>query len=1186
MNMCSNYYLSRILVTVLLSFSVMLSAQDITINEVMASNSRTLQDNDGRFPDWIELFNKTSTTIDLAGYSITDNKKEPRKYVFPSFTMSPSEFLVVYAAGDSATATILFWNTLVSSGDTWRYLLPSSEPPAAWRGPGYDDSSWSSGPGGIGYGDNDDATLTAATLSVYMRKRFQLSGAADAGDALFQIDYDDAFVAYLNGTEIARSNIGTAGIPPAYNSPSDGLHEATMYNGGQPESYTIGNINELLREGENVLAVQVHNQSASSSDLSSIPYLSVQLTGKPASPPPSELGLTVNDIYTGFKIDADGDTLYLYKPSGELADSAVITPQSTDISFGRKPDGTGPWYIFTNPTPGSANTSAGFDSYTPDEPVYSLPGGFYSTAITLGLSSDNPGDTIYYSTDGSEPGPGSDIYTGPLEISESVVIRARIIKAGFLPGRMATSTYITGRKPDLPVISVTTDPYNLWDNEYGIYVKGDNAEEESPFLGANFWQDWERPAHIEMYETDGTQAFSIDAGIKIFGNYSRSNPQKSLAVYARKMYGDKEINYKIFPDKPIEKFESIVLRNAGNDWFGAYSGSGSMMRDLITTSLSKNLNQDVQSNRQAVVFLNGEYWGIQNIREKVNEHYIESNHGVDADNINLLEGNAWVVQGTNQNYTSMISYIQAHDMSLDASYEYVSSKMDIDNYMKYVIANIFVFNGDWPGNNIKFWEPSDGTGKWRWIMFDTDFGFGIWDPNKVYDNTFAFALAENGEGWPNPPWSTYLLRSLMQNETFRNDFINTFADLLNTTFSAENVVSEIKSLKDNIDDEIVYHLEKWGAPAGEWGSSVQQWINVIDQITTFAIKRPVIITSQIEQMFAAGSSQQLRISIVTPEGGHVRVNSIMPDKFPWSGSYFSNIPIHITSITEPGYRFTGWTGASSDTLPSIDLVLASPQNLYAHFEKIPGASENPVVINEINYKSSPDSDSKDWVELYNHTTTQTDVSGWVLSDDTDDHQFVIAPGTVMDSGTYLVLCRDTASFSDIYPEVKTIQGDLGFGLSSSGEYVRLYTSTMRLEDSVFYDVSAPWPSAPNGSGYTLSLLSPGADNLLAENWASSRHPGGSPGSENFPKETEGIDLPPLAADIMIQCYPNPFSQTLGVSLLLNKHQQITISVYDLNGRKTAVIAKGMMSSGKHVFTWDASWLSSGIYIIRLETENS
>lgn len=373
------------------------------------------------------------------------------------------------------------------------------------------------------------------------------------------------------------------------------------------------------------------------------------------------------------------------------------------------------------------------------------------------LSAVSPTDSIFYTIDGSEPTQNDQLYSSPINLWKTTSIRARIIRSGHLPGAITTQTYLINESHNLPIVSVNTDPVNLWDQEYGIYVMGNNAENEFPHFGANFWEDWERPAHIEMYETDGSLAFQLDAGIKIFGAWSRGHPQKSISIHARKSYGADGINYKIFKEKDISKFETIILRNSGNDF------NNTMLRDAYCNRIVSTLELDQQAYRPAIVYLNGEYWGIQNIREKVNEEFIAANHGIQEDQIDILEGNGEAVKGNAEHYEALLEYLYTHSLSIDENYDYIKTQIDIDNFIKYQLSEIFIDNRDWPGNNVKFWRERSPIGKWRWIMYDSDFGFDTWGNENKSFNTLNFALEPNGPGWPNPLWSTFILRKLTEN---------------------------------------------------------------------------------------------------------------------------------------------------------------------------------------------------------------------------------------------------------------------------------------------------------------------------------------------------------------------------------------------------------------------------------------
>ena len=713
------------------------SAQSLVINEIMASNSATILDEDGDSPDWIELYNRSQHPINLDGFGLSDNAAEPLKWTFPDLSLNPHKFLVVFASGKDRREW-LHWETVIDWGDPWRYRLGTTEPPPNWKNIGFDDVSWSLGASGFGYGDNDDATIIPQVISLYVRKSFIIADKNAISKALLHVDYDDAFVAYLNGVEIARANIGTPGDYTAYNHSATTYREAIMYQGGKPDQFILNDVHTLFRNGENVLAIQVHNFGISSSDLSLIPFLSIGFS----VPPPGNLrGLSqyldpmVNFLHTNFKIKSEGEQIALYNPGDQLLDQIDAVELPTDVSYGRQPDASENWFYFDQATPGEANTTQGYENFG-GEPIFSHRCGFYSQPFLLTLSASSPQASVYCTLDGSTPSTHSILYQNPILINKTTVVRAKQIIHNSLPGRTITQTFIVNEDITLPVVSLATDPPNLWDPDSGIYVLGKNYEPNPPHFGANFWQDWERPVHVEFFEPDGQSGFSLDAGMKIFGGWSRDFPQKSMAIYARSRYGTGSINYQIFPDKPVDKFEAIVLRNSGNDW------QSTMMRDGMMLSLVKETDLDFQAYRPAVVFLNGEYWGIMNIREKINEHFLAANRGVDPDSIDLLENDGYAIHGDESHYRAMLHYISTCNMQLTQSLNTIKSMMDVDNFLDYQISQIYFDNTDWPGNNIKFWRPRTPDGRWKWILFDTDFGFGLYNS----DNFKWTYLAQSSPG--------------------------------------------------------------------------------------------------------------------------------------------------------------------------------------------------------------------------------------------------------------------------------------------------------------------------------------------------------------------------------------------------------------------------------------------------------
>jgi hypothetical protein len=348
-------YGSTVLFTLFVNTAAVFS--QVVISEVCASNSTSVADHEGEFADWIEIFNAGDSPVDLEGYCLSDDFSNLSQWCFPQYTLQPDSYLLLFASGKDINTPPSVWKSVVREGDTWRYLLPTSNI-AGWRNTGFGDEHWATGLAGIGYGDGDDATVVPPTISLYMRKSFSVEDVSAIEAAVFHIDYDDGFVAYINGVEIARANLN--GTPPDYNALTPNGREAQMYSGGAPERYDISDPQGIFREGENVLAVEVHNHTEGSSDLSSIPFLSLLSQPFPGPPPPAILRLENRLFHTNFRLDADGDSLFLTDPGVTVIDSLIIEWQAKDHSFGRVPGGLSDWYLFETPTPGAPNHTIAF----------------------------------------------------------------------------------------------------------------------------------------------------------------------------------------------------------------------------------------------------------------------------------------------------------------------------------------------------------------------------------------------------------------------------------------------------------------------------------------------------------------------------------------------------------------------------------------------------------------------------------------------------------------------------------------------------------------------------------------------------------------------------------------------------------------------------------------------------------
>ncbi len=1120
----------------------------------MSSNTTTILDEDNDDPDWIELFNSSNETIQLEGYTISDSSNE---WQFPKMSIHAQKHLLIFASGKDRKEAPIQWNTIIDIGDEWRYNIPNSDTPSNWKQNTFDDSTWPQGKSGFGYGDNDDSTIIDNTISLFIRKSFEINSLDDIEQLALHMDYDDAFVAYINGTEIARANITSNG-PPKFDQPADNFdHEAQMYQGGAPEFFLIENISQVLQQGENVIAIQIHNHSTGSSDITAIPFLSTGSSSGESSPSPY-LQTIKNNLHTNFELNADGETLLLFNASDELIDSLTFKSIATDISFGRKPDGSNDWAYFSTPTPSLPNNTDGFSSQS-SEVSFSKLGGAYTTEQEIKLTSSGTQDNIYYTTDGSLPTTSGTIYDGnPISLAITTCLRAQVINEDALPGPITTQTFLIKSNHKLPVVSLTTQPDNLWDYEEGIYVLGPNAESNLPYFGANFWMDWEKPVHFELINTQGELALAQNVGIKIFGAWSRANNQKSFAIHARKSYGDKTLSYAFFENLDMDQFSSIVLRNSGNDW------NNTMFRDAFLTSLF-HPEVDKQAYQPAVVYINGEYWGIQNIREKVNEDFLAAHHNLNPDDIIILEADAIPVEGEEAEYVKLIEYVNSHSLSENQYYEYVASKIDISNFIQYQIGNIFIANTDWPGNNIKYWKSTAPESKWRWIAYDTDFGFGIWGESPNH-NTLNFALESNGPGWPNPPWSTLLLRKLIQNEDFKQQFVNAFADQLNTTWQSNNITNIINEISSGIEPEIGNHMNRWG------GSS-NNWRNQVNNLKTYASARPGYVYSHLTTRFNLGSQTTLIINANSSEG-LVKLNTLKLNTFPWSGTYFSQMPVELEAIPQAGYRFLRWEGDFASTESVIEISLSSTTELTAVFER---ANElNAIVINEINYNPPKEFDTEDWIELFNKSSKAVDLTGWILKDDDNEHSFSL-PSISIASQEYLIVCRDKVKFESFHQDVPAV-GDLDFGLSGDVDCVRLYNNAGELADETCYLAEAPWPKA--GNGYTLALKHPSMDNSQADSWYLLEE-NGNPGERNVLEGSFQLKVP-IDEDIII--FPNPVHSDLISFTLSNPIRNANIFLIDLNGGKLD-LSNTLTSENDLMTVQLPSELANGFYLLQIELNN-
>jgi hypothetical protein len=811
-------------------------------------------------------------------------------------------------------------------------------------------------------------------------------------------------------------------------------------------------------------------------------------------------------IHTNFELNRSGEILVLSSPTGETCDFVLTSDVPIDMSMGRRAGAPSEWVWFDRPTPGVLNSGDPFPGFS-GVVTATEPAGFYPGPIQVILQSTSPGAEVRFTQDGSKPDLNSELYAGPVQISATTVLRAR----GFLQGRMATPvathTYLIGESPTFPVVSLSTDPEHLWDPDLGIYTAGRNARESQRI--ANYWQPWERPVHVEFFEPNGTRGFALDAALRIFGWGSRIQPQKSLAIMLRNRYGAAEVNYPLFPDLPLRRFSSLVLRAGGSDAIS----SGTFFRDPFASGLLADRNLDTQAHRPALVFINGVYFGIQDLREKLNEDYLTGHYDVDPDEVDITS-RYWrrtypvVSAGDPASYLELEAFLDTADLSAPETFQRLRQEIDIDSFLDYTAAQVWLANYDWPGNNNEVWRSRAPNSRWRPFLYDLDYtlAFAL-TQNPSSHNTLAHATRPDGTAWPNPSWTTFLIRKLLEVPEIRLRFINRIADLMNHEFLPARTEARLGTLTALYATEMSRHIVRWSG-TGDVIPSMSAWSNNIENVRSFLKTRTPHVRSHVREFFNLPADLSLELKAEPPNAGRIKLNSLLVDSFPWTGTYLQGAPVAIDALPAPGFRFVGWDGLPDASDPAASRVALDPdrnRSIVARFEPSPGAL-NAVVIHEISYHAPEVDDPGDWVELHNGYALPVDISGWTLRDSEDNHGFVIPEGIVMEPGAFLVLCANLQAFTNRFPEVENAIGNLGFNLGNGGDQVRLFNGRKKLVDAVTYDDSDPWPQSSDGGGATLELIKPGFDRSVASNWRASHSPGGSPGAPNIDLFTAPLPL--------------------------------------------------------------------------------
>lgn len=1117
--------------------------------------------------------------------------------------ITPVIIFILFLSLNVSAQVLIDWNS------QWSYFKGKSEPSnpvSQWRNIGYNAASWPKGNAPFRYGDGSGGTeltdMMGNYTTFYIRKEFVINNTDDVDELKIIADYDDGFVLWINGNEVWNIN-----VPDnyAYNSGAINTHEFEEWS-----SLTLKKEDLNLINGTNVIAVQGFNFSKNSSDF----YLNVKVEGKKILP----------------------------------ETNAVVT---SDIKSG-----------------------------------------FYNSPFWVKLTGSAPNETILYTMDGSDPRTSSTISTGssPVNVwidpnsetgkrgkTGAVVLRASQISSGLAPGKPTSHSYIfvgtvkTQAHPggswptnnvnnqiidlpmdskvyndaryknlmessliDIPTISVTTDPDNLFGSQQGIYV---NAEYHG--------MEWERPANIELINPDGSPGFNIDAGIRIRGGWSRHDdyPKHAFRVFFRSEYGKGKLDFPLFGDEGVNEFDKIDFRTSQNySWAngGGDAMHNTMNRDVFSRDSQKDMNQPYSRSRYYHLYLNGLYWGVYQTQERTEASFAESYFGgnkedydvikVDiGDNFNVYEieatdGNteSWQAiwnmcqQGfsNNQNYFKLIG--QSPTGVVDTS---LNVWVDVDNLIDYMLVIFYGGNFDAPVSKFSqnfnpnnFYAIDNRKKKrdgFKFFAHDAEHslltdpagpGIGLYENRVNIGSIPDMTMNVSYFGKFHPQWLHF---KLSENKEYRIRFADrVYRHFFNDgSFIPDSCISRFKETADQLDLAIIAESARWGdSKSGIARTKDDYWIPAVNRVIfDYMPFRSDIV---LQQLLAENLYISLKPPVFKNNGAEITSSKItISENYNLTltnpntnGSIFyttNGIDPRAVGGTTSGSAIAAGNSAGivvtpgtvvkarvrfTDTWSALHEIVFENSGLFSD-----------LTVTELHYhpanQGNVDHKELEFIELKNIGTKTLDLSGLAL---TDGIQFTFPAETTLSPNSFMIVASNATEFEKLYGFAP--QFVYSGSLSNGGEKIVLQTSSNQIIFSFTYDDELPWPVEADGNGYSLvsKQVNPTGNPDSVNYWTISKYENGSPMTDDLMSVT-GIAEITTADKFDFQLYPNPATSSFNIDFNLKSDSKVEISMFDLNGRMLETLVSEQMSAGyQSKFIQPGNLPVSGIYLITLKTENT
>ena len=547
-------------------------------------------------------------------------------------------------------------------------------------------------------------------------------------------------------------------------------------------------------------------------------YVLVYCTGEDMSPGKN------STYYANFKISSSGETVRLTDKDGETPLLSLKIPaQYGNVSWGL-PDGGSEYLYFAEATPGKKNPKTGYPSRT-DLPTILTAGGFYESAVTV--SAQGPEDAaLRYTLDGSTPTEKSKAFPQEgLTFSKTSVLRLRAFGENQVPSETVSASYLIGVDRPVPVISLITDDKYLFDQKTGLLVKGPNANYP------NYEHDWEYPMNVEYFNLEGQCELNQLGTFTTAGHSARQNAQKSIAVFARKAYGADRFSFNPFPHRDYDSYKSLLLRSANSDAFST------RLRDPVISSLTEPLDIIYQDALAIEVYINGQFWGHYNLREKINKYFVAQWEGVtDEDAIDKIDilartgRDEFVNNGSNEDWLALCDFCKKKDLNDPDNLQYVLDRLDIDSLFTHTAFEIIIGNNDF--TNVRVYRVPEG--KWKYLLFDVEAGFLGLEAGPM--NYYIKKVSDKIQGFRHEP-----LAALLNVPDMKAKFLTRFAEVLELSFQWPYVESHFQPWEETLEILLPRHLERWPH------FTMKAWRQNVDAVKYYARMRPIKIIPLLQK---------------------------------------------------------------------------------------------------------------------------------------------------------------------------------------------------------------------------------------------------------------------------------------------------------------------------------------------------